>query len=130
MTTEPNGLLGEQWKGWYHEYVVKQEFEWGGDMPPEACKFFSPHALWTRLNGDDAVDMIQTKVFDAFCAHLDLYIQMLKEYQATEDNEANHQDEYVEYRLAKDPARPMLQSLYGPEWTEDVLTKVLFPSKM
>lgn len=35
--------------------------------------------------------------------------------------------EYLEYRLSNDPARPMLQSLYGKEWTENLLETVLFP---
>ena len=81
MTEEQSDVYSEKFKGWFDEHVDKQ-FEWGGDLPPEASKFFSPNALWTRLSGEEAVDIIQTKVFDAFSAHLDLYLQMLKEYQA------------------------------------------------
>jgi len=117
-----------KWKQWHEKHA--SQFEWGGDMPPEACKFFSPYALWTRLSGEEAVNVIQGKVFDAFCNHLDLYLQMLQDYTLSEEAEANHQDEYLEYRLKNDPARPMLKSLYGPEWTEEVLTKVLFPAEM
>lgn len=118
------------WKQWYETHA--EQFEWGGDMPAEASKFFSDYALWTRQSGPDAVDMIQKQVFDAFCEHLDLYIQMLQDYEESGDEAlvANHQDEYRVYRLKNDPARPMLQSLYGPEWTEQVLTQVLFPSNM
>jgi hypothetical protein len=35
---------------------------------------------------------------------------------------------YLQYRLENDPARPMLRALYGEEWSEEVLTTVLFPS--
>ena len=116
-----------QWKLWHGKHV-QDEFEWGGDMPPEASKFFSPHALWTRLSQQDAVDVIQTQVFQAFCESLDLYLQMLHEYNSSDDCENNYQDEYLQYRLKNDPARPMLTSLYGSEWTEQVLTRVLFPT--
>jgi hypothetical protein len=130
MIKEKNDVYSEKFKGWFDEHVDKQ-FEWGGEMPPEASKFFSTNALWTRLSGEEAVDIIQTKVFDAFSAHLDLYLQLLEEYQSDEEEETtNHHEEYLQYRLANDPARPMLKSLYGPEWTEEVLTKVLFPSEM
>jgi hypothetical protein len=44
-----------------------------------------------------------------------------------QENRRSHQGEYLEYRLANDPARPMLKSLYGPEWTERLLNEVLFP---
>jgi hypothetical protein len=133
MTTQPVETEWKKhydrlWKRW-HENYVQDEFEWGGAMPPEASKFFSPFALWTRLSGEDAVDVIQNQVFDAFCESLDLYLQMLHDYNAP-DCENNHQEEYLQYRLKNDPARPMLQSLYGPDWTEEVLTKVLFPLDM
>ncbi len=121
-----------QWKEWHRHYV--SQFEWGGDMPLEASKFFSPFAFWTRLVGEEAIETIQDDVFTAFCSHLDLYIQMLQDYgssgMTSASDETNHQDEYLQYRLANDPARPMLQSLYGPEWTEEVLTRVLFPKEM
>ena len=35
--------------------------------------------------------------------------------------------EYLEYRRTNDPARPMLQRLYGNEWAESVIGDVLFP---
>lgn len=130
--TEFLNAYNSKWKEWYDTHA--QQFEWGGDLPPDATKFFSPFALWTRQTGPDAVDIIQNQVFDAFCDHLDLYLQMLQDYKSTaatqEEACSNHQDEYLAYRLENDPARPMLQSLYGPEWTEEVLARVLFPSEM
>ena len=115
----------DKWKAW-HDTHVRDTFEWGGDLPEAASKFFSPHALWTRLSGEDAVETIQTTVFAAFCAHLDLYLECIASSCPEVPVTDNHQAEYLAYRLANDPARPMLQSLYGPEWTERVLEEVLF----
>lgn len=113
---------------------------WGGDIPPQAKRFFSPYALWTRLSDDDAVDKVETVVWNAFQDYLDLYMEMIREAQrdlsagmfvidATKNGNrvAQGQMDYLEYRRANDPARPMLQRLYGEEWTERVIAEVLFP---
>mmetsp|Transcript_7751 Transcript_7751/g.11341 ORF Transcript_7751/g.11341 Transcript_7751/m.11341 type:complete len:156 (-) Transcript_7751:70-537(-) len=39
----------------------------------------------------------------------------------------NGHTDYLNYRRANDPARPMLRSLYGEEWTERLIEGVLFP---
>mmetsp|Transcript_30710 Transcript_30710/g.46525 ORF Transcript_30710/g.46525 Transcript_30710/m.46525 type:complete len:304 (-) Transcript_30710:116-1027(-) len=126
-------LLSEKWKDWHNKHV-NGKFEWGGDLPEPAKKFFSSHTLWTRLSGDDSVQRIQTDVMTAFQEHLNLYLESCAEL----DNEGtlsscgmseNHLEEYLDYRLQNDPARPMLKSLYGPEWTEQLLEEILFPKK-
>eukprot|EP00957_Ditylum_brightwellii_P055842 4230951-Ditylum_brightwellii.AAC.1 len=33
----------------------------------------------------------------------------------------NGHTDYLNYRRANDPARPMLRSLYGEEWTEQLI---------
>jgi phycoerythrobilin:ferredoxin oxidoreductase len=128
----------------WHAKYVEHIFEWGGDMPEPAQKFFSPYVLWTRLAKGQSqeqappIDIIQGNVWDAFVAHLELYLQLVEKYSSTSDNnnnnnnntpKKNYQEEYLQYRLMNDPARPMLQSLYGAEWTEQLLTQVLFPKQ-
>jgi phycoerythrobilin:ferredoxin oxidoreductase len=116
---------------------------WGGDIPPQATRFFSPYALWTRLSDDDAIDKVETVVWNAFQDYLDLYMEIIKEVQRDvsagryvieeaavvgNDNPVMQgQMDYLEYRRANDPARPMLQRLYGEDWTERVIAQVLFP---
>lgn len=135
-----------------HDQYVKQhpnEIIWGGDIPQPAKRFFSPYALWTRLKDDDGLDIIQNQIYIAFCAYFDLYIELLQEIQ--NDNESdnnndgssgkddgnNHEEEafekvknghrdYLTYRKENDPARPMLTRLYGNDWTEDIISEVLF----
>ena len=118
---------------------------WGGDIPLQAQRFFSPFALWTRLSGDDAVDKVNTIVWDAFQDYLNLYMDFINEVQkhvndgelmvdtsiSENSDRSNYvltgQSDYIDYRRANDPARPMLQRLYGDDWTERVIAEILFP---
>jgi Ferredoxin-dependent bilin reductase len=117
------------WKDW-HEHHVQPAFPWGGDIPEQVAQYVSDHALWTRFGKDDdknAVEIIQTQLWDAFQKHLDLYLDLLAT-TTVEDDSTGLQEPYIQYRLKNDPARPMLKSLYGEEWTERVLQEVLFPN--
>jgi hypothetical protein len=83
----------------------------------------------------EPVTLIQGQLWQAFREHLDLYLDMLEESQSQKEKEdglpavlvEHSRDAYLKYRLENDPARPMLKALYGEEWTEKVLTQVLFP---
>mmetsp|Transcript_10418 Transcript_10418/g.22285 ORF Transcript_10418/g.22285 Transcript_10418/m.22285 type:complete len:366 (+) Transcript_10418:69-1166(+) len=117
---------------------------WGGDIPPQAQRFFSPYALWTRLGDNDAIKTVETVVWDAFKEYVDLYFELMIAVQEDIDSglldaASNNikegadnriwdgQNEYLEYRRLNDPARPMLQRLYGNDWAERVIGDVLFP---
>jgi len=115
---------------------------WGGDIPPQATRFFSPYALWTRLSDENAMDTVDTVVWQAFQEYTDLYLELMGAVQddvdagklglgaQTDDSDnpvLDGQIEYLEYRRTNDPARPMLQRLYGNEWSERVIGDVLFP---
>jgi hypothetical protein len=149
--------FSERWNDWHARYCggdteTTNHFPWGGAMPEQVTCYVSPNALWTRLgmaaaapkdDSDDGnkkkdtptvmepVALIQDQLWLAFQEHLDLYLDMLGSEYAKDDNEVqvveNARDDYLRYRLENDPARPMLKSLYGEEWTEKVLTTVLFP---
>mmetsp|Transcript_6000 Transcript_6000/g.12282 ORF Transcript_6000/g.12282 Transcript_6000/m.12282 type:complete len:159 (+) Transcript_6000:691-1167(+) len=141
------------WKKKLHAIHAKyQNFEgdvtpllpWGGDIPPQAQRFFSPYALWTRLGDNDAIKTVETVVWDAFKEYVDLYFELMIAVQEDIDSglldaASNNikegadnrtwdgQNEYLEYRRLNDPARPMLQRLYGNDWAERVIGDVLFP---
>lgn len=120
---------------------VEPLLAWGGDIPEQAERFFSPYALWTRLVDDDAIDTVNKVVWEAFQEYTDLYLELMTAVQSDvnagklevvplegEDNPVwDGQLEYLEYRRTNDPARPMLQRLYGNEWSESVIGDVLFP---
>lgn len=134
---------------------------WGGDIPPQAIRWFSPYALWTRLGDEKAIETVSTTVWDAYREYVDLYFELIDAVQSDLDNgnlniivqkEAEEEDvvggeeeechkklassnpvlngqrEYLEYRRINDPARPMLQRLYGKEWAEELIDSVLFPN--
>jgi len=115
---------------------------WGGDIPPQALRWFSPYALWTRLSDENAIQTVSTTVWDAYREYVDLYFELMNAVQTDLDDgkleigssgeESNPvlsgQREYLQYRRINDPARPMLQRLYGKDWAEDLIDGVLFPT--
>jgi hypothetical protein len=128
--TQPNPFE-ENWQDWYSSYVKdKPNFPWGGDFPEPVQKYVSQYALWTRLQElEDPVSVIQNEVWESFVAHLDVYLDLLKKHSSNIESiqGSNDQPGYLEYRRTNDPAKPMLNSLYGAEWTDRVLDEVLFP---
>ena len=123
-----------------HERHVKNQqnlLPFGGEIPPQAKRFFSPYALWTRIQDDDnksrdALSIIQTEVFKAYCEYFDLYLEMMTDLAVQKssldveyDVKQGHVD-YLNYRRDFDPARPMLTRLYGEDYAEEVISDVLF----
>jgi len=121
----------EYWSQWYGQYVEGNEkFPWGGDFPEAVQKYVSKYSLWTRLQGvEEPVSIITNDVWTAFTTHLDIYLDLLQSSISNKVQGPNHQVAYLDYRRSNDPAKPMLNSLYGAEWTERVLDEVLFPKK-
>mmetsp|Transcript_1327 Transcript_1327/g.1910 ORF Transcript_1327/g.1910 Transcript_1327/m.1910 type:complete len:473 (+) Transcript_1327:65-1483(+) len=148
-------IISERLANLHAKYVTSGEnFIWGGKIPDHAARFFSKHAIWTRFvdskgaNGQyetsKSLDIVRTEIYSIFCDYFDLYLEMMiTEYQSIkeENGESNqiggvvendadvldgHRD-YISYREANDPARPMLCRLYGKKWAEDVITCKLFP---
>ena len=85
-----------------------------------------------------AIDVIQGDIFVAFQEHLDTYLELLEQYTTTVDDDDNNieivsiagdnnQPSYLDYRRNNDPAKPMLNALFGKEWTQSLLDDVLFP---
>ncbi len=106
----------------------RANLEWGGDFPEEAQQFFSPAFLWTR---PQETEVVQTKVFDAFCDYLQAYLNFVDRAEEVTDskqldNILQAQKRYLNYRAEKDPARGMFTRLYGTEWTEKYIHGFLF----
>ena len=106
----------------------RANLEWGGDFPEEAQQFFSPAFLWTR---PQETEVLQTKVFDAFCDYLQAYLDFVDRAEEVIDSKQlddilQAQKRYLNYRAAKDPARGMFTRLYGTEWTEEYIHGFLF----
>jgi phycoerythrobilin:ferredoxin oxidoreductase len=126
------------WDVWHEKSNVATLFPWGGDMPDPVKAYVSSNALWTRMGGTAtgtqqtvSVDPIERRVQHlsrVVESHLDIYLRLACESYAHSEAADNSQREYICYRLGNDPARPMLKSLYGEEWTDRVLMQVLFPT--
>jgi len=100
-------------------------------MSDDVARFFSPGLIWSKLPKEDNSDyLIANQLYNSFTEYLKLYLEIL-----FESNEVNPklqtelrigQNNYLKYRRDKDPARPMLSSLFGKEFTESLIQEVLF----
>lgn len=103
----------------------------GGELPEAAQKYFSPHAIWTRippplesnvaLTGD-----VKYSLLECLGAYLD---DLNFDYgEASLKPDPAFLEGYLRYRIENDPAKNLLIGAFGKAWTDDVLEKVLFPS--
>ncbi|MBK16449.1 MAG: phycoerythrobilin:ferredoxin oxidoreductase [Prochlorococcus sp. SP3034] len=124
-------LLGTiiKMKNTYHQVVP-----YGGKMPSEVDKFFSPGLIWSKLpKNSKSNDLIANQIYSAFQEYLNLYLEILfasnKIQIELESKIKQGQNSYLNYRKAKDPARPMLTNLFGKEFTEELIENILFSAK-
>jgi len=100
-------------------------------MSADVAQFFSPGLIWSKLPKEESSDfLIANQLFNSFTDYLNLYLEIL--FDSQEANKAlqkeliNGQNNYLKYRRDNDPARPMLSSLFGKEFTESLIQEVLF----
>ena len=102
-------------------------------MSDDVARFFSPGLIWSKLTKEKySDDLISNQLYDSYKQYLELYLEILfksEEVDKTLQHElSNGQKAYLNYRRDKDPARPMLSSLFGKDFTESLINKVLFTS--
>ncbi len=100
-------------------------------MSADVARFFSPGLIWSKLPKEESSDfLIANQLYTSFKEYLDLYLEIL--FESKEANKEmqkeliNGQSNYLKYRRDNDPARPMLSSLFGKEFTESLIKEVLF----
>jgi phycoerythrobilin:ferredoxin oxidoreductase len=103
----------------------------GGAIPVEARRFFSPQFLWSRMPLSVGDEALIAKVLPAFEEYLAIYLAEAGRAQPHDEAAAleatrTAQLDYANYRIRKDPARPMLTSLFGPEYAERLIRELLF----
>jgi len=106
----------------------------GGPIPDEAKSFFSPGFLWSRIPlGVEGDKIISNILKPAFIDYLSLYLNLLDKASEVDEDRSikllQGQRLYMHYRAKKDPARGMLKSFYGSDWTEKYINRVLFDLK-
>ena len=105
-------------------------------MSEDVARFFSPGLIWSRLPKQQYSDyLIENQLYHAFKEYLKLYLNTLFESdevdKGLQQELINGQNNYLKYRRDKDPARPMLSNLFGKDFTESLINKVLFfPNKV
>ena len=92
-------------------------------MSVDVAGFFSPGVIWSKLPKEERSDfLIANQLYTSFKEYLNLYLEVLfesKEVNMELQKELiNGQNNYLKYRRDNDPARPMLSSLFGKEFTE------------
>ncbi len=74
--------------------------------------------------------LISNQLFDVFKEYLNLYFDFLyktkKVDEVLKSEIVKGQNFYLRFRKDKDPARPMLNTLFGSDFTETLLTDILF----
>ena len=100
-------------------------------MSEDVARYFSPGLIWSRLPKEKDSDyLIENQLYNSFKEYLKLYLKTLFESkevsQGLQQELINGQNDYLNYRRDKDPARPMLSSLFGKDFTESLINKVLF----
>ncbi len=100
-------------------------------MSADVARFFSPGLIWSKLPKEESSDfLIANQLYTAFTEYLTLYLEILFESQEAnlqlQKDLINGQNNYLKYRRDNDPARPMLSTLFGKEFTESLIKDVLF----
>ena len=100
-------------------------------MSEDVSRFFSPGVIWSKLPKDKESDfLIANQLYNSFKEYLNLYLEILFESKevnmVVQEALINGQNNYLKYRKDNDPARPMLSSLFGKEFTESLIKEVLF----
>ena len=100
-------------------------------MSADVAKFFSPGLIWSKLpKGESSDFLIAEQLYNSFTEYLTLYLKILFESQEVnlevQKDLIYGQNNYLKYRRDNDPARPMLSSLFGKEFTESLIKEVLF----
>jgi phycoerythrobilin:ferredoxin oxidoreductase len=103
----------------------------GTKIPVESEPFFSSLALWTVFPVVNEVGF-NILVGEAILEYTKCYCQLLKSAQVRESFETKTLrkkaiNEYKNYRIDRDPAKNLLSTAFGTEWTTNVLKNVLFP---
>ena len=134
---QPSIQLERQFKNEWLDHLLQiknnfyKEFPFKKEMSQEFSRFFSPALIWMKLpKQTDSDYLISNKLFDVFKEYLNLYFDVL--YKTTKVNEdlkseiIQGQKFYLKFRKDKDPARPMLNMLFGADFTETLLSDILF----
>ena len=134
---QPSIELKKQFKKDYLNKLLKiknnfyKQFPFEMEISKQFSQFFSPGLIWMKLpKQNDSDNQILDQLFAVFKEYLNLYFDVLyKNKKVNKDLNLEiikGQKFYLNFRKEKDPARPMLNKLFGSEYTESLLNDILF----
>jgi len=134
---QPSLKIGNQYSNKLLEQLIKLKSRCHSSLPlaekmsADVARFFSPGLIWSKLpKGESSDFLIANQLYSAFTEYLTLYLEILFESKEAnlelQKELINGQNNYLKYRRDNDPARPMLSSLFGKEFTESLIEEVLF----
>ena len=134
---QPSLKIENQYSNTLLEQLIKLKTRCHSSLPlaekmsADVAKFFSPGLIWSKLPKEESSDfLIANQLYTSFTEYLTLYLEILFESQEAnlelQKKLINGQNNYLKYRRDNDPARPMLSSLFGKEFTESLIKEVLF----
>jgi phycocyanobilin:ferredoxin oxidoreductase len=98
----------------------------GGELPEWAQQLFSPHALYTRIAPSQAEKAFKAlRIFPRTFAKL---MNIAHPEPGTASAIAAAQSHYSDVHRADDKGLRLLAAMFGMEWAERYLEKILFPS--
>ena len=123
-------------KEWFHKLLqIKnnfyQKFPFKEAMSKEFSRFFSPAFILMKLpKQEDSDYLISNQLFDVFKEYLNLYFEVLYKTKKVDEDLKSEiikgQKFYLNFRKDNDPAKPMLNRLFGSDFTESLLNDILF----
>ena len=134
---QPSIQLRSQFKNEWMDKLLQikkifyQQFPFKLDISQEFSRFFSPALIWLKLpKQTDSDYLISNQLFDVFKEYLNLYFDVLYKTKKVDEDLKSEivkgQNFYLRFRKDKDPARPMLNTLFGSDFTETLLNDILF----
>ena len=134
---QPSLKIQNQFNNELLEKLIKLKNHCHSSIPPaekmseDVARFFSPGVIWSKLPKEERSDfLIANQLYTSFKEYLNLYLEILFESKEANTEQQkkliNCQKNYLKYRKDNDPARPMLSSLFGKEFTESLIKEVLF----
>ena len=97
----------------------------------QQAKYFSPIAVWTKFPPQSNTGLLFL-VGQAMKEYIQCYKTLLSEPIVHVDPDVKIARsrvlrEYLDYRIANDPAKRLLTSAFGAKWTETALSQLMFP---
>ena len=92
------------------------QFPSGGDLPAWCQDYFTPSALWSRMENLDQLQYLRA----AFSTYLRVWLNSIR-IETSVEADSDRVAEYKRHHIEHSPGLKFLYKQYGSEWTQDFL---------